>query len=352
MSELRLNAEYGSRYEVIAKVGEGGMQHVYKAVDKTLARQVALKVPKNAAAERRFQRSAALSAKVSHPNVAKTLDYFEESGVFFLAEEFISGMDLSDFRQRIPRLDPYSVATVLHNLARAIRASHRVGVIHRDLKPSNIMVDGTYQLSTVKVTDFGIAKMAEHEMAEAAESEATITSSHTMMGALPYLAPEMIRGPKNASFGADIWAIGAIAFELLCGSKPFGGGLAAVPAILEHPCAPLPNDINIQFRPLVSDLHSLIIRCLEKAEADRPDSDQLVNECEKLCYQTPTRSFGRVANYHRTYGFISESGSGQKIFFHPDSVYGPRPNVGDPVWFAKHAGDPRSRAHPVVKCVS
>ncbi len=68
--------------------------------------------------------------------------------------------------------------------------------------------------------------MAEHELAEAAESEATITSSHTMMGALPYLAPEMIRGPKNAGFGADVWAIGAIAFELLCGVKPFGGGLA------------------------------------------------------------------------------------------------------------------------------
>ena len=351
MSELSPNEEYGSRYQVLEKVGEGGMQHVYRATDKTLDRQVALKVPKNAAAERRFQRSAALSAKVSHPNVAKTLDYFEESGVFFLAEEFISGMDLSDFRQKVPRLDPYSVATVLHNLARAIRASHRVGVIHRDLKPSNIMVDGTYQLSTVKVTDFGIAKMAEHELAEAAESEATITSSHTMMGALPYLAPEMIRGPKNASFGADVWAIGAIAFELLCGVKPFGGGLAAVPAILSLPSVPLPNDINVQFRPLVTDLHNLIIRCLEKEEANRPDAEQLVAECEKLCYQTPARCFGKVSNYKYTYGFISEDGSGETIFFHPDSVYGPKPKVGEPVWFAKHAGDPRSRAHPVVRCL-
>lgn len=350
MSELILDAEYGSRYLVVRKVGEGGMQHVYQAVDLTLDRQVALKVPKNTAAERRFQRSAALSAKVSHPNVAKTLDYFEESGVFFLVEEFIDGMDLSDFRQKIPRLDPYAVASVMHNLARAVRASHRVGVIHRDLKPSNIMVDKNFQLTTVKVTDFGIAKMAEQELAEAAETDATITSSHTMMGALPYLAPEMIRGPRNASYGADVWAVGAIAFELLCGAKPFGGGLTAVPAILANPCLPLPNDINVQFQPLVTDIHRLILRCLEKAEADRPDAEQLVLECESLCYQTPIRSFGHVSDYKYTYGFISEQGTSEPVFFHPDSVFGTKPRLGEQVWFSKHPGSPRARAHPVVRC--
>jgi serine/threonine protein kinase len=123
---LVVGRTYGGRYEVTDFVGEGGIQEVYAANDAILDRQVALKVPKNSAAERRFQRSAVLSALVNHPNIAKTLDYFEYGGRSYLVEEFVPGITLSDARRQIPRMDPYSVAHMLHHLAKGVAASHHV----------------------------------------------------------------------------------------------------------------------------------------------------------------------------------------------------------------------------------
>ena len=346
---------YGNRYRVDQYIGEGGMQEVYRAIDITLDRRVALKVPRNSAAARRFKRSAVLSARVNHPNVAKTLDYFDADDRFYLVEELVDGLNLSEFRRQTPRIDPYGTAHILHHLAKGIAASHHVGVIHRDLKPSNIMLDATYQLETIKITDFGIAKMAEEEMADAAMSDATITSSHTMMGALPYLSPEMVRKPRDAGLPADIWALGAIAFELLTGTKPFGGGLTAVPAILAAIVPDLPPSVmaNSQFRPLVQDIYAVITRCLQGDPAARPTADELVTACGDLCYQTALRFTGRVNNIlYSAYGFISPDQDGNPVFFHFESVYGVPPSVGDRVWYARFDGEPCERAHPVVPLVS
>ena len=348
---LELGRTCGGRYRVDNFLGEGGMQEVYAATDITLDRRVAVKVPKNTAAVRRFQRSAVLSAKVNHPNIAKTLDYLEPDGLFYLVEELVEGVNLSEFRQQAPRMDPYSTAHILHHLAKGVAASHHVGVVHRDLKPSNIMVDATFQLETIKITDFGIAKMAEQEMVEAAASEATITSSHTMMGALPYLSPEMIRKPKDASFPADVWALGAIAFELISGQKPFGGGLTAVPAILSGNIPEFPPHVTAkaQFRPLAQDIYAIIVRCLQTIPTARPSADELIAACENLCYQTAPRFTGRVKNYpNSAYGFIIPNNGGDPVFFHLESVYGEKPSINDRVWYAWFEGDPRKRAHPVI----
>lgn len=347
---LEAGRTYGGRYNVTAFLGEGGMQEVFSAVDTTLNRSVALKVPKNSAAIRRFQRSAILSAKVNHPNVAKTLDYFEQDDRFYLVEELVDGINLSQFRAKAKRMDPYSVAHIIHHLAKGVAAAHRVSVVHRDLKPSNIMVDATYQLNTIKVTDFGIAKMAEEELADAAGT-GTITSSHTMMGALPYLSPEMVQHPKEASLPADVWALGAIAFELLTGAKPFGSGLVAVPAILAGTVPVLPPSVlsRAQFRGLANQIYELVKKCLIVDPARRPTCDELVSLCEKLCYQTATRHVGRVARWHcSTFGFISPRMGGPDVFFHLESVFGDRPKEGDEVWYARFDGMPRMRAHPVV----
>jgi len=193
----------GDRYLVLGFIGQGGMQEVYQAEDKLLGKIVALKAHKNLSAQKRFKRSAVVSAKVNHPNVAKTLDYVDvDENHAYLVEEYIPGKDLSRvLREDLPLLDPQIVARIFHHLARGLAASHHAGVIHRDLKPSNVMsVDGAL-VSDVKITDFGIAKMAEEEIAEAAEGgEESLTASQTAIGALPYMAPEIISCRKAAAF--------------------------------------------------------------------------------------------------------------------------------------------------------
>jgi len=341
-----------NRYEILRFVGEGGMQQVYCARDLVLRREVALKLPKNFSAKKRFKRSAVVSAKVNHPNVAKTLDYLETDSSPYLVEEFISGKDLKEgLLQQLGIVDPYLTAKILHYLAKGVAASHNAGVIHRDLKPSNVMFSGEFNLSEIKITDFGIAKMAEEEIVNAVEGgdSSTISASATVMGALPYMAPEMIQEVSKAGKPSDIWAVGAMIYELMSGQKPFGFGLAAVRTILEAipPQKPAYIDKNLQFQSLGNELYTLILECLNLHPEVRPTADELVQRCEKLCYPVVERQIGICKNLYPTYGFIQSDG-GDTIFFHFDSIYGNKPTVGSRVCFSAFPGSPYPRAHPVV----
>src|SRR5260370_14178963 len=129
------------------------MEEVYEANDLLLRRAVALKVPKNKSAEKRFQRSAIVSAKVNHVNVAKTLDYLEENNRAYLIEELVRGKDLGRvLREDMRFVDSLIAAYLLHRLARGLAASHHAGVIHRDLKPSNVIAFGGSLLQDLKIT--------------------------------------------------------------------------------------------------------------------------------------------------------------------------------------------------------
>jgi eukaryotic-like serine/threonine-protein kinase len=338
------------RYEIKKFIGEGGMQEVYQAYDSALQRFVALKVPKNASAQRRFRRSVILSAKVNHPNAAKTFDYLEVGGRPHLVEEFIDGLDLSRILESLTILDPNLVAHILHHLARGVAASHHVQVVHRDLKPSNIMSAGDFSFSFLKITDFGIAKMAEEELADAAEGgDESISTSQTMMGALPYMSPEMIRTPRQTGTPSDIWAIAAIAFTLLTGERPFGRGLPAVANIISGVTPELPGFAKKgQFSELAVQIHEILKSCWRVDPLERPMADDLVARCSTLCYGTSKRATGTVENMpHGSWGFIGSS-LGQ-VFFHQDSVYGESVRPGDRVCFAYFPGEPAPRAHPVVK---
>jgi serine/threonine protein kinase len=344
----------GGRYRIDSYIGAGGMQEVYASHDLLLRRNVALKVPKNNAAEKRFQRSAIVSAKVNHVNVAKTLDYLEEGTKAYLIEELVEGKDLSRvLRENMKIIDPLMVAFLFHRLARGLAASHHAGVIHRDLKPSNVIAVGGGLLQDVKITDFGIAKMAEEEIAEAVEGgDESLTASDTAIGALPYMAPEMIKSMKNAGKQSDIWSLGAMVFELLAGRKPFGAGLKAVPAILEAKIPPIPASVksNQQFARTGEEVFNLVGRCMQGDPMTRPTADELVIECGKLCYPLSAREFGTVTKFDNGYwGFIAPE-KGKSIFFHKDCLYGATSvAVGDRVWFARHTGGGNDRAFPVIK---
>lgn len=343
----------GERYEIRRDVGEGGMQFVYAAYDRVLERMVALKTPKNRSAVKRFRRSAVVAAKVNHPNVAKTLDYVRVGDARYLIEELIDGKDLQEaLLQRTNFLDPSSAAKVFHHLAKGVAAAHHAGVVHRDLKPTNVMVEGGYSLSALKITDFGIAKMAGEELAEAAAGgTSTMTASRTAVGALPYMAPEVINTPSQVEAPADIWSVGAMMFHLLSGEPPFGTGLKAVSKILaaDPPSAPRFVTENPQFSPLAKQVLELALACLQRDPASRPTADNLVSRCGSFCYSMAPRRTGVVKRIdYGSWGFIAtESGD---VFFHVTSIYGPtRLAVGDEVVFACFEGGGAPRAHPIVK---
>jgi serine/threonine-protein kinase len=345
----------GGRYEIVSEVGQGGMQEVYRANDELLSREVALKVPKSNSAEKRFKRSAVLSAKVNHANVAKTLDYLEENKRFYLIEELIDGCDLSEFLSNyVPRWDPFATARALHHIAKGIAASHHVDVVHRDLKPSNVMVVGATAMNGFKVTDFGIAKMTEKEIGDAVEGgDAGLTASATALGALPYMAPEMIDDMKTAGKPADVWALAAMIYELLTGDRPFGQGYKAVPAIMEAklPLLPAKFGENPQYKKLSDEIYGIIRSCIQKNPNERPTADQVVNACEDLCYSVADREFGTVDTIKfGNQGKISPKDHTKSgVFWHLSSVYGTNQLVkGQDVWFSRFPGSPHERAFPVV----
>jgi eukaryotic-like serine/threonine-protein kinase len=345
------------RYQIISFIGEGGMQEVFLAKDLALGRTIVIKIPKNESAKKRFQRSAAMSARVTHPNVAKTFDYGVDNGHQFLVEEYIEGADLGErLNSLFWTLDPYLCAHALHHLAKGLAAVHREGVTHRDLKPKNIMVSRDLNLSIIKITDFGVAKMAEAEIKEGvADGDATL-ASQTVVGAIPYMAPEVLRNRDDVSTSADIWSLGAIVYSLLTGELPFGSGLAAVQNIIAAtgpPQKPASLKGNPQFSLLGDDLWKLIESCLQVNAKSRPSADQIVASCNALCYSTLPRLMGRIETYGlrvgTRLGFIRSEDGGGSVFFHGDSYWGAgSPAVNERVAFSEFPGSPQPRAHPVL----
>jgi serine/threonine-protein kinase len=341
------------RYRINRFRAEGGMQQVYEALDLSFDRTVALKVPKNTSAEKRFARSAQMSARVNHSNVAKTLDYFEENQRSYLVEELVGGTDLgASLSDTFAVFDPHLAAHVVHHIARGAAAAHHAKVFHRDLKPSNVIVSDDPGLTVVKITDFGIAKMAEQEISDAFKDEHTLTGSSTAMGALPYMAPEMIETPKTATLPADVWAIGAILYRLLAGVPPYGVGLSAVPKIVQAnlPPKPILLDRLKQFEPLSGELWGIVQACLQKDPASRPDADTLMKMCSQLCYSHSPRRTGTIETFGTgtgNWGSI-RADDGAAIFFHAHSFYGQKPEAATRVNFSSFPGLPRERAFPVL----
>lgn len=351
---LEKGDKLSDRYEVAKWLGAGGMQNVYLAQDEYFGRLVALKTPKEGAALSRFQNSAIVSARVNHSNVAKTLDYFEAQESFYLVEEFVDGADLAKVMGAgLPYLPPSTCARLLHQLAKGLSASHHAGVVHRDLKPSNVMIVGGHRFLEAKITDFGIAKMAEGEIGAWAEGEDKGTSSKTVLGAIPYMSPESISDFKHASKPSDVWAIGAMIYELLSGALPFGKGLVSIPAILAATPPPPPAQIaSAQFRALGKEVYDLILACLQKDPAVRPTADQIVQRAEGLCYALDSYELGTISRLNNsTTGFIVAKVGGD-LMYHRDSFYGDNGRiVGDRLWYARHPGSGNDRAFPIVKLV-
>jgi Tol biopolymer transport system component/predicted Ser/Thr protein kinase len=214
-------------YEVLAKIGEGGMGQVFRARDRKLERDVALKVLPEAFASdadrlMRFTREARALASLNHPHIAQVYDTGREGAVAYIAMEFVDGEDLAARIRRaaVPLADALPFA---RQIADALAAAHEAGIVHRDLKPANIKVrdDGT-----VKVLDFGLAKGAAGDSSAGDDSAATrtspaMTSMGVILGTASYMSPEQAKG-KPVDRRADVWAFGVVLYEMLTGTFLFG----------------------------------------------------------------------------------------------------------------------------------
>jgi serine/threonine protein kinase len=212
-------------YTIVAKLGEGGMGEVFRAHDTTLGRDVALKVLPEAfagVADRlaRLEREARIMAALNHPNIAAIHGLAESASGPALVLELVEGPTLAD-RLASGALPLDETLRVGRQIADAIEAAHEQGIVHRDLKPANIKIrpDGT-----VKVLDFGIAKLLEAADQSPASDQATVsaTSRGVLIGTTSYMSPEQARGGE-VTRQSDVWAFGAILFEMLAGKRPFTG---------------------------------------------------------------------------------------------------------------------------------
>ncbi|HDG7833412.1 TPA: serine/threonine protein kinase [Klebsiella quasipneumoniae] len=344
------------RYRIERHVGRGGMQDVYLAYDILLETHVALKTPQLGQPDTRFKTSAIISARVNHHNVAKTLDYIEENGSLFLIEEYVPGDNLEKRLNIFGAIDPHLAARIFLHVSKGVAASHHAGVVHRDLKPSNIIVESDVNLHELKLTDFGIATLTEEVFEEAARGgDITRSTSGTIRGALPYMAPEMMfRQPgENPGKSVDIWSLGAMMFQILTGKVPFGVYLQAAVNVQNRNREPWPGFMlaNPQYKNLSLQLQAIVEKCLQYDIADRPSADEIVEEISELCFIGVDRELGTVSNLIQNgYSGFIDGESGGTTFFSQESVYGQinRATRSNKVCYSSFPGSPRDRAHPII----
>ena len=215
-----------AHYEILGPLGAGGMGEVYRARDTTLDRDIAIKVlPEDFAADRdrlaRFEREAKVVAALDHPNIVTVHSIEESDGAHFITMQLIEGTTLSE---AIPRhglsLEKFFELAV--PLADAISAAHERGIIHRDLKPSNVMITDA---GTIKVLDFGLAKLADKDAADEAKTQLAteyVTEEGKILGTVAYMSPEQAEG-KAVDHRADVFSLGMILYEMATGEPPFTG---------------------------------------------------------------------------------------------------------------------------------
>ena len=255
-------------YDILAKLGEGGMGLVHLANDNKLNRQVALKflprlVSKDETERKRFKQEARSAALLNHPNIAQVYAIEEFQDELFIVLEYIEGDELKELVQE-GRLTTDEQWRIALEIAEGIKAAHDKGIIHRDIKSRNIMINKS---GTAKIMDFGLARV---------EGADQITKTGTTLGTTAYMAPEQLAG-HEVDTRSDIWSYGVVLYELFTGKLPFQGAYepAIMYAIVEEDPIPV-SDIN---KEIPSRIVHVIERCLEKEKEQRYQSfDDIIND--------------------------------------------------------------------------
>ncbi len=258
------------QYQLEEKLGEGGMGLVYRASHALLQRPAAVKL---LPAERvgvhaleRFEREVQLTARLTHPNTVTVFDYGRTpEGVFYYAMDLLSGATLGEIVQRHGRMPPARVVHVLRQVCASLSEAHGIGLIHRDIKPANIVLcerGGIHD--TVKVLDFGLVKELDRP------ESAPLTRSDAVTGTPQYIPPEALTDPDHIDGRSDLYSLGATAFFLLTGEDLFHGGTLI--EICTHHLHTPPRDPRTVVPEVPVDLAEIVLACLAKNPADRPES--------------------------------------------------------------------------------
>lgn len=274
-------------YVIEALLGKGAMGAVYRAVQVSLNRHVALKVmaghlvgSEESAA--RFWREARAAAAINHPNLVQVYDFGEAGGIYFYAMELVDGLSLGAYLRRGDRFTERECIEVGREVTLALRAAHRAGVIHRDLKPDNLMLNSE---GVVKVADLGVARFRQME-----GGEDSLTMTGVGMGTPAFMSPEQIRGGKETDHRSDFYALGATLFQLATCRLPFPG--QTVGEILEKQftaAAPRARDVN----PALGDAFSnLVSRLMAKDPAARPQTHEEILVALEGCLRAATGEGG------------------------------------------------------------
>lgn len=289
----------GDRYEILEKVGSGGMADVFRAKCHRLNRFVAIKILKQEYSEdtkfvTKFRGEAQAVASMSHPNIVSIYDVGEENGMYYIVMELIDGITLKKYIEEKGKLTVKEAVGISLQIANGLDAAHRNNIIHRDVKPQNILIarDGT-----AKVTDFGIAKAA---------SSNTITAN--AMGSVHYISPEQARGGYSDE-KSDVYSLGVTMYEMLCGSLPFNGESAVAIALahIQEDAVPL----AAMDGTIPKGLSNIVNKCMQKKTELRYSSASDLIADLKMFLQDPTGDYGVIGNLY---------GNGGTIFINKDDV--------------------------------
>ena len=278
----RIGRFLNNRYEILESIGVGGMADVYKALDHTLNRYVAIKVLKEELNSdetfvKKFRQEAMAAASLSHPNVVNIFDVGQEDSINYIVMELCEGVTLKEYIRRKGKLEIYETINIAIQIANGIQAAHDRGIIHRDIKPQNVIIttDGK-----AKVTDFGIAK---------AVSSQTITAS--TVGSVHYISPEQARG-SYCDGRSDIYSLGITIYEMLTGRVPFDGDSTVAVALLHIQGEMIPPST---YEPMIPvSLEKIVMKCTQKKPEERYASALDLIADLRRALMTPNEDFVKI----------------------------------------------------------
>ena len=326
----------GNRYQIIRKIGDGGMAFVYEAKDKLLNRTVAVKVLRPEFVDdeeflNKFKREAEAVASLSHPNIVNVYDVGEDGKVHYIVMEYIDGQNLKDIIKNEGTLDEYTALDITKQIAMALSAAHKKGIVHRDIKPHNILISNEGRI--VKVADFGIAK---------AVTNSTMTNIGSIIGSVHYFSPEQAKG-NHVNATADLYSLGIVLYEMIIGRVPFRGD-SPISIALQH----INEDVEFTSEEKVSipqSVRTIIKKLTEKSSENRYQSaEELIEDIdyvEKNIDLDFIKEYDNYATKHIEMDRVEES-----VDYEDDELLEEEPQIIQP---PKNKEKNKKRKNKVVK---